>query len=441
MSGSGNDRSKFRHVYGEHAKQEGWYQDVKNPLAQGEGTYVDANDKFVACAKASGGGPIYILPLGQVGRVPANHPMLDVHKGKAWDFHFHPFYSNFIGTCSDDMTVAVTQFPMEGLTDAITEPRVRMEGHSKKVMLCSWNPSANNILASASFDRTVKVWNVETSDKVADFGDFGETIFSMEWNGDGSMIATTSKDHVLRLWDPRQPDAVQKIENVFEGKKSSKVFWSPRNNWIGATGFNKTSKQELKVWDLNNLSAPLGDVNFGQDSSVLVPYYDNDTSLLFLYGKGNGAVSFCELNSPDGRVIYQLGGYRNTTPQKGGGFIAKRACDVWKCEIARFLKLTGKDIIPISFMVPRKAGADIFQEDIYPDCLAPRPALEADAWIDGENSDPLRMPMDPSKRGDSDMSGGATFTAKKTYKELEAENAELRARVAELEAQLGGGDS
>jgi coronin-1B/1C/6 len=315
-----------------------------------------------------------------------------------------------------------------------------MEGHSKKVVLCAWNPTANNILASASFDRTVKVWNIETAAMTSNFSDFGETIFSLEWNGNGSLLATTSKDMVLRIWDPRNPDPVQSIENVFEGKKASKLFWCPRHNWIGATGFNRTSKQELKVYDLANLSTPIGDVNFGQESSTLMPYFDDDTSLLFLYGKGNGAVSFAEINSPDGRVIYQLGGYRNTTPQKGGGFIAKRACDVWKCEIARFMKLTGKEIIPISLMVPRKAGADIFQEDIYPDAFAGVPALTADEWLEGQDADPIRVPMHPDKRGDGTGAPAAEFTVKKSYKELEKENADLRARVAELEAQLGGGD-
>jgi len=51
--------------------------------------------------------------------------------------------------------------------------------------------------------------------------------------------------------------------------------------------------------------------------------------------------------------------------------------------------------------------------------------------------------MDPEKQSADDGSGALVFTKKKTYQELEQENAQLEARVAELEAQLGisGGDA
>jgi len=116
--------------------------------------------------------------------------------------------------------------------------------------------------------------------------------------------------------------------------------------------------------------------------------------------------------------------------------MAKRACDVWKCEVNRFFKLTKNSIIPISFVVPRKSGGEVFQEDIYPDCYAGKPALSADEWLNGDNKDPISTSMDPEKKDSADDSG-MVFTKKKTYQELEAENAALKARVKELEAQLG----
>merc|ERR1719192_2899743 len=138
----------------------------------------------------------------------------------------------------------------------------------------------------------------------------------------------------------------------------------------------------------------------------------------------------------DGQEGYPLGQYRATDPQKGGGWMAKRASDVWKCEVNRFFKLTKNAIIPISFVVPRKSGADVFQEDIYPDCYAGKPALSADEWLQGGNKDPILCSMDPSKASNDD--GGANlFQKKATYQELEEENAALKARVKELEAQLG----
>lgn len=87
------------------------------------------------------------------------------------------------------------------------------------------------------------------------------------------------------MFDPRAPEAAMVIPEIFEGAKSSKVFWVPRHNFIGATGFNRTSKQELKLYSMENLSEPVAAINFGVNNSVNMPFYDNDTSMLRLRKK------------------------------------------------------------------------------------------------------------------------------------------------------------
>jgi len=99
--------------------------------------------------------------------------------------------------------------------------------------------------------------------------------------------------------------------------------------------------------------------------------------------------------------------------------------------------LTGNSVIPISFIVPRKAGAEVFQEDIYPNAYAGRPSLQADEWLKGENKAPITVSMNPAVRGDDkDQSGGGGFVKKKTYAELEQENHELKERIAQLQSEL-----
>jgi len=114
--------------------------------------------------------------------------------------------------------------------------------------------------------------------------------------------------------------------------------------------------------------------------------------------------------------------------------------DVWKCEVSRFLKLTAKSVIPISFIVPRKSGEEVFQADIYPDAFAGKAALSAEEWANGQNKAPILMSLDPSVRQDlisTDDDGNVQFVKKKTYEELVDDNARLKARVKELEVKLG----
>lgn len=169
-----------------------------------------------------------------------------------------------------------------------------------------------------------------------------------------------------------------------------------------------------------------------------MPTYDEDTHLLYTAGKGDGSVSFQELVD-DKRCVYQLGSYRDTEPQKGGSFVPKKGLRTDRCEVMRYMKLTKTAVIPISFMVPRKTGSEIFQADIYPDCKAGLPSMSADEYFGGANKDPITMAMDPEKRNDD--AAGVTFVKKATYAELAAENEALKAKIAELEAQLNSVES
>ena len=219
LAKEGQRSGKYRHIFGEAKKQDKWFKDIKNPLTVGEGSYLCANSKFFAVSKSSGGGPVYIMKLDKPGRMQATMPVLSVQKGKVLDMDFHPFITNMIATVSEDCSVAVSQFPKEGLTKSVTTAEVIMKGHGKKVALTTFNPSANSILASGSFDRTVKVWNIESGSCINTFKSMKDNIYSLEWNRDGSLISCTSKDKKLYVFDPRISDEATSTE-AFDGTKS-----------------------------------------------------------------------------------------------------------------------------------------------------------------------------------------------------------------------------
>lgn len=435
---SGGQRSgKYRHLFGEPAKPEACYSEIKNPSCSGESTYVKANSKYFAVAKAGGGGPVYIRRLDCPGRFLPTTPTISVHKGTALDFDFHPFVDNMIATCSEDTHVCVTKFPAEGLKQSIQDPDVRLQGHGKKVALVEFNPSASSILASGAFDHSIRVWNIESGKNICTYEALDDNIYSMGWNYDGSLLGATAKDKKLQIFDPRQSKPTHVVES-FDGAKASKLFWIPCLNWIGATGHTKQAKRQIKLWDLNNMSKPLEVNTIDQASSIMQPMYDNDNGVLYLVGKGDGTITYYELVNDD-KKMYLLSIYRNQEPQKGGGWVPKKGLDVWKCEVARFLKLTSKSIIPISFIVPRKSGEEVFQADIFPDAFAGKPALSAEEWLSGQNKAPVLMSLDPSVRQDldSDCKTNDVEFKKRSYEEVIEENARLKERVKELEIKLG----
>ena len=57
-------------------------------------------------------------------------------------------------SASEDTTLKLWQIPEEGLTSHLKDPVLTLEGHGKKVSFSTFNPTAENVLASTSFDMT-----------------------------------------------------------------------------------------------------------------------------------------------------------------------------------------------------------------------------------------------------------------------------------------------
>jgi len=169
-----------------------------------------------------------------------------------------------------------------------------------------------------------------------------------------------------------------------------------------------------------------------------MPFYDNDTSVLFVAGKGDGNIRYYEIVD-EAPYIHYLTEFKSNSPQRGMCLVPKRAMNVADCEIVRLLKVGVKTIEPISFQVPRK-GSDIFQDDIFPDCFAGEPALTTAEWLNGQDGVPKTRSLAPgfvAKKNVVEFNPEKVEEAKPlSEKELKDEVEKLTKRVAYLEAEL-----
>jgi WD40 repeat protein len=62
-----------------------------------------------------------------------------------------------LSSASDDMTVKIWEVPDGGLTDKLSTPLQTLSGHGKPVTLLHFHPTANNVIASAAKDPSLKV--------------------------------------------------------------------------------------------------------------------------------------------------------------------------------------------------------------------------------------------------------------------------------------------
>ncbi|XP_029417286.1 coronin-6 isoform X14 [Nannospalax galili] len=344
-------QSKFRHVFGQAAKADQAYEDIRVSKVTWDSSFCAVNPKFLAIiVEAGGGGAFIVLPLAKTGRVDKNYPLVTGHTGPVLDIDWCPHNDNVIASASDDTTIMVWQIPDYTPVRNITEPVITLEGHSKRVGILSWHPTARNVLLSAGGDNVIIIWNVGTGEVLLSLDDMHpDVIHSVCWNSNGSLLATTCKDKTLRIIDPRKSQVVA-----------------------------------------NNFEEPVALQEMDTSNGVLLPFYDPDSSIVYLCGKGDSSIRYFEITDEPPFVHY-LNTFGSKEPQRGMGFMPKRGLDVSKCEIARFYKLHERKCEPIIMTVPRKS--DLFQDDLYPDTPGPEPALEAEEWLSGQDADPVLISL------------------------------------------------
>jgi len=335
--------------------------------------------------------------------------------------------------------------------DKITDANVVLEGHTKKLSFVRWNPNVSGILSTIAFDNVLKIWDSEQAKEVLSVEEHPDLPCSVEWNESGSLLATSCKDKLIRVMDPRQKTAAAKTTGI-EGGKAWRIFWMDNRNKIGAVGFSKSNARQVGIWDARALNAPLNMQDLDTSASVAIPYYDYDTSVLFLAGKGDASVKYFELTDEDPYLFF-LTDFRDTEAAKGACFLPKTVCDTKLCEIAICYRLMKEWISPVSFQVPRKT--ENFASDIYPDTYAGIAAMSGSEWMAGANKPVIKRSMKPgtvaptatvtssisssasASSSPSSPAAAASDSAKdQELASLKAENSDLKAQIAALMVRI-----
>ncbi len=120
-------------------------------------------------------------------------------------------------SCSDDKTLALTQWPQNADIPLETAPN-RLRGHSKAVNRLCMDGTRGHAW-SASRDLSARQWDLSTGKCLQTFADAHELNLSavaLDESGDGSRVFTGSRDYAVKEWD------------VSTGK-CTRTFKAPRN--------------------------------------------------------------------------------------------------------------------------------------------------------------------------------------------------------------------
>jgi coronin-1B/1C/6 len=214
------------------------------------------------------------------------------------------------------------------------------------------------------------------------------------WNSLGSLYITSLKDRGLKFTDPRSASVALSVPIAHEGGKCIKLAsLGDDADRLLTAGSSKSSLRQCKIWDPRNLSTEVSRLDVDSSPGALMPFYDPDTCLLYLAGKGDANIRYYEISA--GAEFLPVSEFKSSAPAKGVAYVPKRALDAPNCEIGRLLKLTSSSVEPVRFYVPRRRSS-AFPRDLFPDVRGDVPTHTAEQWMAGSDLLPALISLNPA---------------------------------------------
>ncbi|MEU3297503.1 hypothetical protein ABZ722_34905 [Streptomyces longwoodensis] len=198
----------------------------------------------------------------------------------------------------------------------------RLTGHSAWVSALTFSPNGQT-LATASDDRTVRLWDPATGRTRRILAGHHDGIDSVAFSPDGSLLATASDDRTVRLWDVATGRSVRRWHTAGRGPgergsnghpdSMASVAFSPDGHTLATTSDGRTvSLREVATGRTRTtLTAPdvTASVAFSQDGRTVATTSKQGTVRLWGTATGHLQLTLPEINAGGGPVAFSPDGH------------------------------------------------------------------------------------------------------------------------------------
>lgn len=252
-------------------------------------------DGIQTCTLSKHKGPIFSLKWNKMGThllsgsVDRTVVVWDVETGEAkqqYELHSAPTLdvdwrnNTSFASCSTDKTIQVCEL-------GNAEPLRSFKGHKDEVNAIKWDPSGK-LLASCSDDCTTKIWSMDSYKCMWTLTDHEKEIYTIKWSPTGPesdnpnrdlVLASASFDATIKLWDVERGECLRSLTKHTDPVYS--VAFSPDGKFLASGSFDRN----LHIWSVSDGklvrtykgNGGIFEVCWNKDGSKVAACFSNNT--------------------------------------------------------------------------------------------------------------------------------------------------------------------